>query len=147
MHWCANVVCGPEGTASAVLLRAGEVVEGVELARLWRPGCRRDIDLARGPARLTRAMGLDGAQNGVDVCSPSSTVWLRAASSSPRSRVGPRVGVGGAGADPVAFGWRHWLDGEPTVSVYRPGRPPRGGWDDRGGRGNARGGREGRPAR
>jgi DNA-3-methyladenine glycosylase len=53
MHWCANVVCGPDGSASAVLLRAGEVVEGLDAARARRRAARRDEDLARGPARLT----------------------------------------------------------------------------------------------
>src|SRR4051812_42116403 len=52
MHWCANIVCGVDGVAAAVLLRAGEVIDGQDLARGRRPAARRDIDLARGPARL-----------------------------------------------------------------------------------------------
>src|ERR1700712_4166948 len=66
MHHCCNVVCGPEGRASAVLLRAGEVVEGLELARSRRAGVR-DRDLARGPARLVVALGVLLAENGADV--------------------------------------------------------------------------------
>ena len=57
MHVCCNVVCGPEGTPSAVLLRAGEVVDGLDVARARRPGAS-DRDLARGPARLCRALGI-----------------------------------------------------------------------------------------
>ena len=66
MHHCANVVCGPDGTASAVLLRAGEVVEGLDLAR-ERRGSHPDRDLARGPARLCSALDLDLRHNGLDL--------------------------------------------------------------------------------
>jgi DNA-3-methyladenine glycosylase len=129
MHWCANVVCGPDGEAAAVLLRAGEVAAGVDLARARRLACRRDVDLARGPARLATALALDGAANGADLCARAATIWLEpAATAVPdgRLRCGPRVGVSGPGGDPAAFPWRFWLAGEPTVSGYRPGKP-RGG--------------------
>jgi len=116
MHWCANVVTGPDGRASAVLLRGGEVVQGLELARVRRPGAI-DRDLCRGPARLTRALNLDGAVLGVDLLAPTSPVRLgdRAGPVGPVA-TGPRVGVSGAGA---ATAWRFWLEGEPTVSPYR----------------------------
>jgi DNA-3-methyladenine glycosylase len=122
MHWCANVVCGPEGLASAVLLRAGEVVDGVDLARARRPAARSDRDLARGPARLAQALGLDGSFNGENVCD-SGPVTLSAGQAVPRSvvRTGPRVGVAGPGGDAQVHPWRFWVDGEPTVSVFRPG--------------------------
>ena len=98
MHWCANVVCGPEGVASAVLLRAGEVVDGAELARARRPAARSDRELARGPARLAQALGLDGSFNGAYVCD-GGPVTLSAGAQVPRSlvRTGPRVGVAGPG--------------------------------------------------
>lgn len=60
-----NVVTGPEGEASAVLLRAGEVVDGLNVARARRTAVRRDLDLARGPGRLCAALGLDGAAYGL----------------------------------------------------------------------------------
>ena len=60
MHWCMNLVCGPEGEASAVLLRAGEVVEGADLAAARRTTAKSPRELARGPARLTVALGVDG---------------------------------------------------------------------------------------
>ncbi len=121
MHWCANVVCGEEGAASAVLLRAGEVVEGVELARSRRPAARRDTDLARGPARMAQALGLTGADNGIVLGADG-----RAQLDPPRRpangvATGPRVGVAGPGGDGRVFPWRFWLPGEPTVSAYRPG--------------------------
>lgn len=118
MHWCLNVVTGPVGAAAAVLLRAGEVVDGVALARSRRPGSS-DTDLARGPARLTKALAVDGSCGGLDLLDPSSALTLTAADpfDARRVRSGPRVGVAGAGA---LTGWRFWLAGEPTVSVYRP---------------------------
>ncbi|WP_239001090.1 DNA-3-methyladenine glycosylase [Jiangella asiatica] len=122
MHFCANVVCGEEGTATAVLLRAGEVVDGAELAASRRPAARSARDLARGPARLASALGLGRSDDGADLCgSPSTTALL----AGPRAdgdlvRNGPRVGVSGPGGNGDEFPWRFWLDGEPTVSTYRP---------------------------
>jgi DNA-3-methyladenine glycosylase len=119
MHWCANLVCGPPGRASAVLLRGGEVVTGVDLARSRRPAARRGVDLARGPARLASCLALTGADNGADLCAGSgSSLVVRAGPAGPAEvRRGPRVGVSGAGGVPA---WRFWSDGEPTVSTYRP---------------------------
>ncbi len=122
MHWCANVVCGPTGRACAVLLRAGEVVDGVELARARRPAARVDRDLARGPARLTEALGIDGSHDGARLTGPALRLDPRQRSH-PRRTIssGPRVGVSGAGGDAVLHPWRFWLAGDPTVSAYRPG--------------------------
>lgn len=121
MHWCLNVVCGLEGEAAAVLLRAGEVVEGVEQARARR-GPVTDRDLARGPARLAAALGLDGAAYGADLLALDAVVRLEppAGPVGPIEQ-GPRVGVTSAKERP----WRFWLAGEPTVSVYRPHTPKR----------------------
>lgn len=118
MHWCANVVSGPEGEASAVLLRAGEVVEGIDLAR-ERRGPVRDRDLCRGPARLAKSLGLDVSVLGVDLLDPTSPVRLLDGAPSRNVRSGPRVGVS-RGAD---IPWRFWLPEEPTVSAYRPALP------------------------
>src|SRR5690606_692453 len=121
MHWCVNVSCGPDGTPSAVLLRAGEIVDGAELARSRRAAARSARDLARGPARLAQALGLDRSGNGLDLCDPESPLRLRAGTRVPRDRVcrGPRVGLAKAADRP----WRFWVDGEPTVSAYRPHVP------------------------
>src|ERR1700710_395241 len=67
VHWCANVVVGPEGDGEAVLLRAGEVVVGEELARSRRPAARSPRDLAGGPARLTQALGIGPGDKGADL--------------------------------------------------------------------------------
>ena len=124
MHWCANVVCGPEGDAGAVLLRAGEVVEGIEIARARRTSARADAELARGPARLTVALGLTGADDGADLASGDVHLELPATRASDWS-IGPRTGVSGPGGDADAFPWRFWLPREPSVSPYRPHTPKR----------------------
>jgi DNA-3-methyladenine glycosylase len=148
MHFCVNVVClGEEGSASAVLLRAGRVIAGEELARARRTRGTTAIaprDLARGPARLCQALGIDRSQNGADMVSAGSPLRMLSGAGNPArsallapedgtlirratpSRIvtGPRVGVSSAAEIP----WRFWYDGDPTVSVYRahvPGNPNR----------------------
>jgi DNA-3-methyladenine glycosylase len=117
MHWCMNLVCGPEGAASAVLLRAGEVVAGEPLALARRTSAKSPRDLARGPARLTVALGIDGEYDGADAADEASPLRVVTGWSDPGAvRTGPRVGVSGDGAHQP---WRFWLAGEPTVSTYR----------------------------
>jgi DNA-3-methyladenine glycosylase len=83
MHFCVNLVCLGEGTASAVLLRAGRVSEGAALAAARRPAATTARDLARGPARLCQALAIGRAQNGVDVCDPASPLRVRAPQGEP----------------------------------------------------------------
>jgi len=127
MHWCLNVVTGVDGDAAAVLLRAGEVVDGLDVVRSRRPGVR-ERDLCRGPARLCKALDISGVHTGADLLDPASPVLLLPGPEVDPAlvRTGPRVGVAGDGA---VAPWRFWLDGEPTVSAYRPAvrrtrRPP-----------------------
>lgn len=117
IHWCANLVCGQPGVGTAVLLRAGEVVAGLDAARERRPTARRDVDLGRGPARLATALGLTGADDGLDLCAggPSHVV---AGALSGEVASGPRVGVSVGTTQP----WRFWIAGDRTVSAYKPGR-------------------------
>lgn len=120
MHYCANVVCGVEGQATGLLLRAGEIVDGVETARERRGRPRTDLDLARGPARLAQALGINRALDGADVFSAPLRLELPEAPV-PEHLVstGPRVGVSGPGGS-TEYPWRFWLAGDPTVSKYRP---------------------------
>jgi len=126
LHHCLNVVTQPTGSASAVLLRAGEVLEGVDLAWARREAAGvvdNERQLARGPARLAVCLGLDIDANGLDVTEPGGPVLVRRRPTSsvvPAHRQGPRVGVGGPGGDAANHPWRFWLTGEPTVSPYRP---------------------------
>jgi DNA-3-methyladenine glycosylase len=111
MHWCANVVCGPTGMASAVLMRAGEVIDGLELAQARR-GSATVRDLARGPARLAQCLALDGAANGLDLLHPDSPVRIAPGRPATGYEIGPRIGL----SKEVERPWRFWLPGEPTVS-------------------------------
>jgi DNA-3-methyladenine glycosylase len=149
MHFCVNLVCLGGGSASAVLLRAGAVIAGEELARSRRSRGSTPIayrDLARGPARLCRALDIDRSLDGADVCVPGSPLRVRwpqpnaaarwgqslaAGTPSPSARTsspspptiaaGPRVGVSAAAEVP----WRFWIEGDPTVSPYRAHVPRR----------------------
>jgi DNA-3-methyladenine glycosylase len=158
MHFCVNLVCRPEGIASAVLLRAGRVIEGIPLAAARRAAGRNgaghragapgpgdlggptdrgqpaavaapgglspavERELARGPARLCQALGIDRGMDGADVCDPGSPLRIRPAPEAgsgrpvPEISHGPRVGISAAADRP----WRFWLTGDPTVSAYRP---------------------------
>ncbi len=121
MHWCSNVVCGETGWASAVLLRGGAPVEGIEIMRDRRHAARRDRDLASGPARLTQALGITGAQNGTDLV--RGTLRVVDDGVPPPSRPGrsTRVGLNAGRGD--EHRWRWFVRDEPNVS---PGRPSGG---------------------
>lgn len=117
MHHCANIVCGPDGLASAVLLRAGEIVAGEELALKRRPTSKSPKDLASGPARLATALGITTADSGRDALQSPFRLDLPAVHAVDVSS-GPRVGVSGAGGS-HDYPWRFWLSGDPTVSRYK----------------------------
>ncbi|WP_112243505.1 DNA-3-methyladenine glycosylase [Kribbella monticola] len=134
MHFCMNISAGPDGQPSAVLLRAGEVTEGLALARSRRGATppaasttvktRRiaDRDLARGPARLCVALGITRDANGADLLSRDSAIQLLPGTPFTGSpATGPRVGLREAADRP----WRFWIPGEPSVSPYKPHVPKR----------------------
>lgn len=122
VHWCANVVCGEEGVASAVLLRALEPLTGVAEMASARAARRRDAtapperDLCRGPGNLTTALGIDKKDDGVDLLSPSSPIRLVDDGTPPPAGSalarGPRVGISKA----TDVEWRFWVSGSRYVS-------------------------------
>lgn len=140
IHTCVNVVSGPEGTSSGSLLRGGEVVDGVEVARSRRGPSVADVALARGPGNLGLALGavlgeddgssvVDGSgpyvltlapglEARITAVGPVAAVDERLAGGTPQVGRGPRTGVGGV-AGGAAFPWRWWLVGDQTVSAYR----------------------------
>jgi DNA-3-methyladenine glycosylase len=141
MHYCVNLVCAAPGHGEAVLIRAGAVVEGADLARRRRYGppetngdiadtggrsLRRELDLARGPGRLCQALGIDRSQDGADICSRGGPLGIGPAPAGrPEAdgvaviRAGPRVGISKAAELP----WRYWVAGDGHVSSYRPSQP------------------------
>jgi DNA-3-methyladenine glycosylase len=131
MHFCVNLVCEQPGDGTAVLLRAGWIVEGTDLAVTRRsaaasPSGRRLAQLASGPARLCQALGIARDQNGADVCDPGGRLRVYAPAGFgglPADQIasGPRVGVSSAAEVP----WRFWIAGDQAVSAYRPHVPRR----------------------
>lgn len=116
-HFCANIVTGPTESAAAVLIRAGEVIDGIDAARTRR-GEVADHHLARGPGNLTRALGITLADLGTDVTEAGGVHLGPAVDLELEIRRGPRVGVTRA----VDVPWRFWLAGEPSVSAFKRGK-------------------------
>jgi DNA-3-methyladenine glycosylase len=119
MHWCANVVTGPAGEASALLIRALAPLRGLEEMRRLRPAARRDRDLCNGPAKLCQALGITGADNRTDLLARSGqpgpgVVRLLDDGTPPPKRPaqGKRIGIRVATEEP----WRFWVAGEESVS-------------------------------
>jgi DNA-3-methyladenine glycosylase len=132
MHHCANVVCGPEGTAAAVLLRAATVERGEPVVRGRRGETVTGSRLLSGPGNLCRGLAIDAADNGVDLCQ-SGRFRLEAASMTPPLSAGPRVGISRAADVPLRF----WWTGHPAVSAGRSQRTKKGTGADAGPRNSA----------
>ncbi|MEM9563257.1 MAG: DNA-3-methyladenine glycosylase [Actinomycetota bacterium] len=118
VHWCANIVCGRDGVAGAVLVRAVEPLDGIELMWPDRPKARAVTDLASGPGKLCAALGIHGGHDGVELLAADSPVRLLAAPTVDRAPVvdGPRIGITKA----VERRWRFAAAGNPHVSRPRP---------------------------
>jgi DNA-3-methyladenine glycosylase len=118
-HWMMNAVTGREGQGTAVLLRAAEPLDGLELMAANR-GREDPRDLCSGPGKLAKAFGVTGAQNGVDLVR-GSDMHILERRPVPRSRVSRTTRIG------VTLGaarrWRFILTGDPFVSRGRPSGP------------------------
>lgn len=114
MHWCCNPVCGDEGEGVAVLLRALAPLTGLQAMRAARPRCRHDRDLCRGPARLCQAMGIDGAQDGIDLVEGAGGFAIVDDGVTPPAEpaASPRIGITRAAEEP----WRWYVPGDRHVS-------------------------------
>ena len=114
MHWCANVVCGPDGEAAAVLIRALAPLTGLAAMRAARPAARHDRDLCNGPAKLCQALGITGADNGADLLAPVAALGMMDDGTPPPRRPGrgTRIGI----KEATEKRWRFWVAGDPHVS-------------------------------
>jgi DNA-3-methyladenine glycosylase len=118
MHWCANVVCGPDGEAAAVLIRALAPTDGLAAMRKARPAARHDRDLCNGPAKLCQALGITGSDNGADLLTDggSGPVMVRLLDDGTppprRPGRGTRIGI----KEATEKRWRFWVPGDPSVS-------------------------------
>jgi DNA-3-methyladenine glycosylase len=131
MHFCVNLVCQPPGQPEAVLLRAGEVVAGAELAARRRMGenGRAAVDLARGPARLCQALGIDRGLDGADVCEAGSAMgigpaWHPGAAATGHSATGQPVTGQSATGQPATG---HSATGQPVTGQAHISTGPRVG--------------------
>ena len=116
IHWCMNVTCGPQGYGAAVLLRALEPLEGLELMAQRRSvPAQRPRDLCRGPGRLTQALGITDQHYGLRL--RDGPLWI---ARGPRRQMvvacSTRIGISKAQDAP----WRFFAAGSPFVSG--PGR-------------------------
>ena len=118
MHFCANAVCGLEGTAQAVLLRALCPVEGLELMRAARGPQVADGNLASGPARLCQAFGISRVDDGADLVTGDCDLLIVDDGTPPPAAPGisGRIGV----AEAQELPWRWWVEGDVNVSRSRP---------------------------
>jgi DNA-3-methyladenine glycosylase len=118
MHWCANIVCGQEGVCEAVLLRAGEPLDGLDAMRRNRPGTRSDKLLAAGPARLTEAMAIGPEQNGATLLRGGNLWCLEDAATGDYRAMEVtqtvRVGLSAGRGDDLP--WRFVVAGSPFAS-------------------------------
>jgi DNA-3-methyladenine glycosylase len=120
MHWMLNVVTEEEGFPAAVLLRAIQPLEGIELMRALRLAkgrLRGDRELTGGPARLTQALAIDKAFNRADLTT-AGQLWLGAGDPVPNNDIerGPRIGVNYAADKDRSAPWRFWVRDNPYVS-------------------------------
>lgn len=114
MHFCLNAVAHPPGVPGAVLIRAVEPLDGLDLMRLRRGSAVRDRDVARGPGRLTQAFGLTREHNRLDLTRPP--LYMCAGERYPEGAVGsgPRIGLG---VTQDGRAWRFYVMGSPWVSA------------------------------
>lgn len=127
LHHAINVVAGQPGQPYGCLIRAGDVIEGADVARIRREHRPRrarlpEHGLARGPGCVAQCFAANLTNDGDDLLEGQWRFFAPCDGAVLAHEVGPRVGVSGPGGDSTAFPWRYWLANSPSVSAFRPGR-------------------------
>ncbi len=117
MHWMFNIVTGETGKPNAVLIRALEPVEGVDVMTTHRQN-RPFAQLTNGPAKLAQALAIDKSLNGANLCDPDGVIWLENAApvASDAIEIGPRIGLGKTPEPWFSMPWRYWIRDHVFVS-------------------------------
>ena len=120
MHYCLNLVTEPAGFPAAVLIRASEPLEGLDVIQRRRGNRAMMRDLARGPGRLCQALGIDFSFNNADLCAADASLWIEDAPALPDVQVSqsPRIGVRGD-ERALSVPWRYFVSDSPWVSGSR----------------------------
>jgi DNA-3-methyladenine glycosylase len=122
VYWCFNAVTEPAGVGAAVLVRAVEPLEGIQLMRSRRPTARRDRDLTNGPGKLCTALGIDGTLSGGALDSGALRVVEGAPVDDAAVVVSPRIGITRAAEWPLRYfvGASDFVSRTPRAFVTRP---------------------------
>lgn len=115
MYHCLNLVTEPDGEAGCVLIRALEPLAGIAAMQARRPYARRLQDVASGPGKLTRAMGITLAQYGADLTRGELTVRAQATAEAVEVGISPRIGINKSNKC-VDWPLRFFMKGNPHVS-------------------------------
>lgn len=116
MHWMFNAVTGRTGQANAVLVRALEPSEGIEVMRALRN--RRNAELTNGPAKLAQSLAIDKSFNGANLCQNDSEIWIEEGKQIAPEDIatGPRIGLGRTPEPWLSVPWRYWVRNHAHVS-------------------------------
>ncbi len=114
VHYCLNVVCGPAGEGTAVLIRSVKPIDGLDEMHRNRPGIKDDVNLANGPGKLTQAFGITGEDNGTDLSTGRIRIFLDpdVMRNKPEVVVAKRVGIVKGSEKPFRF----YIKGNPYIS-------------------------------
>ena len=117
IHWMFNIVTGQTGRANAVLIRAIQPVDGIEIMQQNRNN-KPIPDLTNGPAKLAQALHIDKSHNGANLCDPNGVIWVADGEKIPQSAIstGPRIGLGKTPEPWYSIPWRYWITDNPFVS-------------------------------
>lgn len=116
-YFCFNAVCGEEGVGNAILIRAGEPVEGIDILRKFRSNLKNDIELTNGPSKLCMAMNIDLSLNSAEITDANSKIFIAENDLLKKSEIvtSKRIGLNKG----VEFPYRFFIKGNPFVTKHK----------------------------